>query len=44
MTLLVTFIMYMLEEIVYNLVKKGIIIFDKETNKYKLNESNRGDG
>ena len=27
-----------LEEIAYNLVKKGIIIFDKETNKYKLNE------
>lgn len=28
-----------LEEIAYSLVKKGIIIFDKETNKYKINES-----
>ena len=27
-----------LEEIAYELVKKGIIIFDRETNKYKLNE------
>jgi hypothetical protein len=27
-----------LEEIAYELVRKGIIIFDKETNKYKLNE------
>jgi len=27
-----------LEEIAYELVKKGIIIFDKEINKYKLNE------
>lgn len=27
-----------LEEIAYELVKKGTIIFDKETNKYKLNE------
>jgi len=27
-----------LEEIAYELVKKGKIIFDKKTNKYKLNE------
>lgn len=27
-----------LEEIAYELVKKGIIIFDRKTNKYKLNE------
>jgi len=29
---------FILEEIAYELVKKGIIIFNKETNKYKLNE------
>jgi hypothetical protein len=28
-----------LEEVSFELVRKGIIIFDKETNKYKINES-----